>query len=162
MVQCYCGSGTSFSECCQPLIEGKVHAESPEALLRSRYSAFVVENISYIGDTVHPAMKHEFDENGIREWSTNSKWLGLEIVKTEGGAIDDEKGTVHFIAKYENNGKGLEHNEVAEFRKKNDRWYFYDGKFVGQETVVRDAPKVGRNDPCPCGSGKKYKKCCGK
>ena len=27
--------------------------------------------------------------------------------------------------------------------------------------VVRDAPKVGRNDPCPCGSGKKYKKCCG-
>jgi preprotein translocase subunit SecA len=30
------------------------------------------------------------------------------------------------------------------------------------ETIVRDLPKVGRNDPCPCGSGKKYKKCCGK
>ncbi len=30
-----------------------------------------------------------------------------------------------------------------------------------QETVHRDTPKVGRNDPCPCGSGKKYKKCCG-
>jgi len=28
------------------------------------------------------------------------------------------------------------------------------------QTVKRDAPKVGRNDPCPCGSGKKYKKCC--
>jgi preprotein translocase subunit SecA len=27
--------------------------------------------------------------------------------------------------------------------------------------VTREAPKVGRNDPCPCGSGKKYKKCCG-
>ena len=31
-----------------------------------------------------------------------------------------------------------------------------------QEPIRRDAPKVGRNDPCPCGSGKKYKHCCGK
>ncbi len=30
------------------------------------------------------------------------------------------------------------------------------------ETIVRNVPKVGRNDPCPCGSGKKFKKCCGK
>jgi uncharacterized protein len=29
------------------------------------------------------------------------------------------------------------------------------------ETVRREEPKVGRNDDCPCGSGKKYKKCCG-
>ena len=31
-----------------------------------------------------------------------------------------------------------------------------------QAPVRHDGPKVGRNDPCPCGSGKKYKKCCGK
>jgi preprotein translocase subunit SecA len=31
-----------------------------------------------------------------------------------------------------------------------------------QQTVVRNEEKVGRNDPCPCGSGKKYKKCCGR
>ena len=31
-----------------------------------------------------------------------------------------------------------------------------------QQTVRREAPKVGRNDPCPCGSGKKYKHCCGR
>ncbi|HDZ20727.1 MAG TPA: hypothetical protein ENH80_11455 [Phycisphaerae bacterium] len=30
------------------------------------------------------------------------------------------------------------------------------------ETIRRDVQKVGRNEPCPCGSGKKYKKCCGK
>ncbi len=29
------------------------------------------------------------------------------------------------------------------------------------ETVVHEGPRIGRNDPCPCGSGKKYKKCCG-
>lgn len=31
-----------------------------------------------------------------------------------------------------------------------------------QQTIVNDGPKVGRNDPCPCGSGKKYKNCCGR
>ncbi len=33
---------------------------------------------------------------------------------------------------------------------------------VGDATYKRETPKVGRNDPCPCGSGKKYKKCCGR
>ena len=31
-----------------------------------------------------------------------------------------------------------------------------------QQTIVNDGPKIGRNDPCPCGSGKKYKNCCGR
>jgi len=35
-------------------------------------------------------------------------------------------------------------------------------EFKRSRIVKRDAPKVGRNDPCPCGSGKKYKNCCGK
>ena len=58
-------------------------------------------------------------------------------------------------------GDELAHHEVATFRKVEDRWYFVDGKMAKHETFVRQAPKVGRNDPCPCGSGKKYKKCCG-
>ena len=42
-----------------------------------------------------------------------------------------------------------------------------DGKLSPKEgginkTIVNDTPKIGRNDPCPCGSGKKYKNCCGK
>jgi Predicted metal-binding protein related to the C-terminal domain of SecA len=40
-------------------------------------------------------------------------------------------------------------------------WFFYDGRAVKQETIKKEGPDVGRNDPCPCGSGKKYKKCCG-
>lgn len=38
----------------------------------------------------------------------------------------------------------------------------YDFWPESQDTYVREEPKVGRNEPCPCGSGKKYKKCCGK
>jgi uncharacterized protein YecA (UPF0149 family) len=50
-----------------------------------------------------------------------------------------------------------------------NNWYSYnkekqDKKFgridQSEETYVREEPKIGRNDPCPCGSGKKYKKCC--
>ena len=36
------------------------------------------------------------------------------------------------------------------------------GQVAKVETVVHEGPRVGRNDLCPCGSGKKYKKCCGK
>jgi len=36
-----------------------------------------------------------------------------------------------------------------------------DGRQQMLEPVVRSGPKIGRNDPCPCGSGKKFKKCCG-
>ncbi|MDP9264110.1 MAG: SEC-C metal-binding domain-containing protein, partial [Acidobacteriota bacterium] len=35
------------------------------------------------------------------------------------------------------------------------------GDYQPVQQVVRSGAKVGRNDPCPCGSGKKYKKCCG-
>ncbi len=160
MNQCHCGIEKSFAECCQPLIEGTAQAATPEALLRSRYSAFVIQNIEYIGKTVHPTMLHDFDEAGIREWSMNSTWLGLEILDTKDGGLEDETGLVHFVANYENDGEKLAHNEVAEFRKKDGLWYFYDGKFVNQGTVKNEGPKVGRNDPCPCGSGKKFKKCC--
>ena len=53
------------------------------------------------------------------------------------------------------------HHELAEFRKSGDTWYFFDGKMVGPGQFTRETPKVGRNDPCPCGSGRKFKKCCG-
>lgn len=47
---------------------------------------------------------------------------------------------------------------------KHTRHFQYRGKSeadLGQKTIIKEV-KVGRNDPCPCGSGKKYKKCCGK
>ena len=53
-------------------------------------------------------------------------------------------------------------NAKWNFARHNGRWYFVDGETIGQKPVVREGPRIGRNDPCPCGSGKKYKKCCGK
>jgi len=87
--------------------------------------------------------------------------LKLEIVDTTGGGADDDEGTVEFIATYRQKGVTHNHHEVGEFRRHKGCWYYTDGKMVTPGTQRNEGPRTGRNDPCPCGSGKKYKKCCG-
>ncbi len=161
MTKCACGSGEDFSACCEPYLEGEKHASTAEVLMRSRYSAYVNEDIDYIKKTTHRSALSEFDEDSARAWSRNSDWLGLKILETEKGAAGDDEGTVEFVASYLQNGKEEHHHERAVFKREGEKWFFVDGKIVGREPFVRESPKVGRNDPCPCGSGKKYKKCCG-
>jgi SEC-C motif-containing protein len=88
--------------------------------------------------------------------------LGLEICSTEQGGVDDNDGLVEFIASYRENGVVRSHHEISRFKREAGRWYYVDGDAPKVETYVKEQPKVGRNDPCPCGSGKKYKKCCGR
>jgi SEC-C motif-containing protein len=141
--------------------KGERHASSPEELMRSRYSAYVLGDIDYIVATHHPDLRDEVDREASEQWSSDADWQGLEIVKTGGGGPDDDRGYVEFIAYYKLDGEDCEHHEHAEFAKIDDTWFFEDGHTVPGKPVVRDTPKVGRNAPCPCGSGKKYKKCCG-
>ena len=170
---CPCGSNQTYESCCEPVINGKL-PETAEQLMRSRYSAYVKSELAYIKKTCAPETLKDYDDEGVKTWSKQSKWLGLAINSTDKGGPTDKKGKVEFTAKYELNGKVLEHHEVSEFRKDDSgRWLFVDGDshvhqegqghhhHHKQETVVRDGPKIGRNDPCTCGSGKKYKKCCG-
>lgn len=92
-----------------------------------------------------------------------SNWQGLEIVKTEKGKDKFTTGVVEFKAKYlDQKGNTHIHHEVSEFIK-NDKgaWLYDKGAIVGLNPIQRSEPKIGRNDPCSCGSGKKYKKCCG-
>jgi len=128
--------------------------------MRSRYTAYVLGEIDYIVDSHDPATRHEVDANGARQWSREADWEGLTIHEAKGGEGDDE-GVVEFTARYEMQGREIRHRERAEFKRINGRWYYHDGEMVKAKPVVREGPKVGRNDPCPCGSGKKYKKCCG-
>ena len=162
MTACPCGSEKAFSECCQPLISGAHTAQSAEALMRSRYSAYVNGEIDYIYDTLHPSKRESFDRKESKEWSTQSTWVSLEILGTEKGGPEDEIGLVEFIAQFRQNDKLVKHHEVAEFVKQNDRWFFLDGQVPKPMQSIRQGPKIGRNDPCTCGSGKKFKKCCGR
>ena len=162
MSLCPCSSGVEFSDCCAPYLKGKKQPETAEALLRSRFTAHTFANIDYIQKTHHPAHRAEIDLASTKDWAENSEWLSLEIIKTERGDLQDDEGTVEFIAKFnDSNGNLINHHEVSLFKKHQDNWYFVDAEAPKVEQIRRNSPKIGRNDPCSCGSGKKYKKCCG-
>ena len=172
-MNCPCGAEAEFKTCCEPFLKGISFADTAEKLMRSRYSAYVTADIDYLKNTLAPESRSDFDPATTKQWAQHAKWKGLKIISTELGAPDDKKGIVEFIATYEQDGEGLDHHEISKFRKgDNGRWLFIDGDahthkegedhhHAKPQTVVRELPKVGRNDACSCGSGKKYKKCCG-
>ncbi len=160
MEPCPCGSDLIYEKCCGPYIEGTRQAPTAEALMRSRYTAYVKHAVDYIFDTTHPDRRKSSDKEGIREWAESTTWLNLDIREVTGGGPEDREGTVTFLAQYTDGEEEREHHEASRFKQEKGRWYFFDGKNPEAVPVVRSGPKVGRNDPCPCGSGKKYKKCC--
>lgn len=162
---CDCGNSLNFDKCCGPYLKGESWPKTAEELMRSRYTAFARSQVSYIKNTlIGPAAK-DFNERETREWASQSEWLGLEILSTEKGQIEDSVGTVEFKATYKKDDKTHEHHEISQFKKDmSGHWMFFEGhepqhKF--QQTMTREEPKIGRNDPCHCGSGKKFKKCHG-
>jgi SEC-C motif domain protein len=159
---CPCGTKQPFSACCEPILNGAKPAETPEALMRARYSAFARQNVDFIMNSVSPKRRKDFDRKSIEEWSKNSEWAGLEIVSTEKGGKDDDTGLVEFIAKYKEKGEDQAHHELATFVKLDGKWFFDDGRTPPAKPIRLEGPKIGRNDPCHCGSGMKYKKCHGK
>ena len=159
---CPCGSGKKYAECCEPIHAGAVKAKTAEALMRARYSAYAVKKIQFLKTSAGPEVQADFDEKACREWAEASTWHGLDILSTDRGGENDEEGYVEFIAYYSANGEAVKHHEHAYFKRIDGVWKFIDGEIESGVPYVREEPKVGRNDPCPCGSGKKYKKCCGK
>lgn len=160
MQNCPCGSGLAYTECCGRYITGAEIAPTAEALMRSRYSAYAVAAVDYLGETLHPDSRGDWDRQATQNWADESEWLQLDIRKTEAGGIDDEEGQVEFIATFNDQGVPKQHHELSLFKRLEGRWYYVDGAFPKPATQ-RNTNKVGRNDPCICGSGKKYKKCCG-
>lgn len=158
---CPCGSGKDFSVCCEPYIKGQSVPDTAEQLMRSRYSAYATVNVEYLHDSLHPDHQSDHDINAARKWASDSDWLGLEIVSTSGGGKEDDKGVVEFKATYREKGKVRTLHEISQFQKVDGKWTYVDGQMPKPETIRIDK-KVGRNDPCPCGSGKKFKKCCGR
>lgn len=151
-----------LAACCGPHIDGLRPAPSAEALMRSRYTAYALGRIDYLHDTLAPEQRADFDRQAVANWSRNSQWLGLDIDATEDGQPGDAKGYVEFTAHYVAEGLRQTHRERALFRfdEADQRWYFVEGAARKSAPVVKEA-RPGRNDPCSCGSGKKYKKCCG-
>ena len=148
---CYCGSQKKFKDCCHPFITGELKPDTPEQLMRSRYSAFCVKNIEYLISTHHPSGRQANEKDLLTRTAHETQWLGLKILKTEMDPDDPHIGFVEFAAFYNTTGQGQLH-EKSKFIREEGRWYYLDGDLL--------APVVfGRNEPCVYGSNKKYKKC---
>ncbi len=137
--------------------------------MRSRYTAYTRGDIGYIEATLAADRRSAFDPIVAKDWATRATWLGLRIVSTTRGQVSDIDGVVSFVATYREGGKTIEHREVSQFgRDEEGAWRFVEGDtravVVDQKSSAsaRSATNVGRNDPCPCGSGKKFKLCCGR
>ena len=145
---CPCGSEKDYDDCCGPYIEGKSLPEFPEQLMRSRYTAYTRADLLYIERTMAGEALNYFDPIHSGTWARAANWLGLTVVNTE---CRGDIGHVEFMVRYEINGEKKYLHEKSEFHRIDGRWFYTSGK----------TPKISPNAPCPCGSGGKFKKCCG-
>ncbi len=157
---CTCGSGSDYSDCCQPIITGMRPAATAEQLMRARYAAYAGLQMDFIFESTHPEHRAAYDHDGTREWAEKSTWLGLEIVGVTKGGEDDTVGEVEFIARYNEKGINRDHHERGQFERIDSQWFFSQAIMVKNKPLM--VAKIGRNDLCLCGSALKYKKCCGK
>jgi SEC-C motif-containing protein len=161
MSLCPCGSDVEYKECCERYISHAAVAPTAEAVMRSRYSAYVKQSIDYLNDTLAPAEQETFSREETEAWASQSEWLGLKILSTFAGLEDDKEGMVEFVATFKLNGEVQEHHERSMFLKMDSNWYYVCGS-TGPAPEGAGEPRLGRSISCPCGSSKKYKKCCGK
>lgn len=161
--ECPCGSGAAFAACCEPIINQSVPAASAEQLMRSRYSAYVTGAVDWIIASNHADSRDEIDRSEIERWSRESTWQGLKIIDAFDGNSPHE-AFVRFRARYRLEGVNHVHKERARFERVDGEWMFHsaveDEDDAPQLVPVEPSSAVGRNDPCPCGSGKKFKRCC--
>lgn len=159
MPSCPCGTNKTYEECCGPFIAGQQLPTTPEALMRSRYTAYTQANVEYIQKTMKEPASNDFDLEDARSWAQDVKWLKLDILET---SHDDHDGKVEFIAHYSHDKMNYVLHEVSTFRCDDKQWFYIDGQGPEPKAPIRVENKISRNDPCSCGSNKKYKKCCGK
>ncbi len=153
---CPCGSGQSFGLCCSPIIAGAA-AATPEALMRSRYTAYVIGALDHVAATHAAEVRDDFNRAEAERLSRSCIFQGIDIRKATQSA---DRGQVDFVLRFNRDGKDMIQVELADFRKEHGRWLYAGGK-LSPQVAQRTVQRVGRNDPCPCGSGKKAKKCCG-
>ena len=154
--QCLCGSMLSYADCCGLYHRGEKIPATAEQLMRSRFTAYAMHNEAYLKQTWETS-KRPIDIDFSKE---TAQWQRLEIVTLKKGGAHDEKGIVEFKAYYLLDGEECVMNEMSRFKKVAGRWFYLDGvvKSLGK---INATLQQGKNALCRCGSGKKFKRCCG-
>lgn len=123
--RCPCGSGAAYADCCGALHRGRgaegATAPTAERLMRSRFSAFAVADVPYLLETWHPSTRPK-----ALSLDPGLQWRRLEIVATTRGGVDDDAGTVEFVAHYWDAaaGRGGQQHEDSVFVREAGRWLY--------------------------------------
>lgn len=124
---CPCGSGMAYSACCGPFLEGKEFPKTPEALMRSRYTAFTKSDVGYIAKTMREKAAVGFDAESTKAWAKSVVWKGLQVVQSSEYGPKKSLGSVEFFAAFEENGIPFRLHEKSTFRRVHGLWYYIEG-----------------------------------
>ena len=125
---CKCGSNKDYSDCCGIYIDGLKLPETPEQLMRSRYTAYATANIDYIVKTMQGKPLEGYDRQDAALWAQKVVWQKLEVLNS---TIQKDKGFVEFKAYYNDASQDIVLHENSEFERKNGQWYYTDGQIIG-------------------------------
>jgi SEC-C motif-containing protein len=172
-MNCYCRSGQTFANCCQPFHQGKRFPETAEQLMRSRFSAYCEgsdASVQYVAASYHPLNQPTNPSHEIAAFAKAAHFVRLDVIHASGVSElpaellntlppqDDFASrafaTVHFKVQFLMNDRLHILEEISRFIATQDRWSYLDGTLIDHPLQ-----KLSRNDSCPCGSGKKYKNC---
>jgi len=154
MSLCPCGSQINYKQCCGVFIEKNQVPQTPEQLMRSRYSAYCQAKIDYIKNTMKGKALIGFNESETQQWAKSVAWTGLKVIQSYMEA--PETGFVEFSASFMENNQIKTIHELSEFHLEDNVWFYVDGKNAPSKV---NKQKISRNSPCPCGSGRKFKNC---
>lgn len=123
MKNCYCNSEKPFENCCEPFLKKLTFPQTPEQLMRSRYSAYVIHDATYLVNTTHGSERKYYSKSELLKWSTNNTWIKLEVIE----AFNDK---VEFKAYYlDEKLQAKVHHEKSTFKKEGHLWYYVTGLF---------------------------------
>jgi SEC-C motif-containing protein len=157
MALCPCCSQKKYDACCKPYLMGYHFPETPESLMRSRYTAYTIANIDYIKQTMRGVALVGFQEIDAIRWAKKVSWIKLNVLDQ---VIEDATlGYVTFEAMFVEGSRLKSIHEKSKFTRDAERWYYIDGVHLPSSGRVE---MVSRNMHCPCGSLRKFKNCHGR
>jgi SEC-C motif-containing protein len=152
--KCFCGNTLAFEQCCKPIIDGQLNAKDAEALMRSRFSAYFINDYQYILKTYTPANRSKLTIKELATSAQDTQWLSLQVLAHQ---TQEKMAKVEFKAFYKMGDSYFVMHELSGFVFEAGNWLYADGEI--QKGSGEYTPE--RNSQCLCGSTKKFKKCCG-
>lgn len=155
-MRCYCCSDKKFSQCCQPFVDGLALPNTAEQLMRSRFTAYAIRRYDYVLNTYSEEKQNTLSVTQLEESAAGAVWFALSVVPSQPASHSNQCDSVEFTAYYFEGKSLFQLHETSHFIIEGGTWRYHDGELADDCGKL----KYGRNLPCLCNSGKKFKQCC--